>query len=118
MLTADHTFYLAAALVCAALAAWVAWAVTPPFGVRIEVLSNPFVAGQMINLGWLSYPLTLFWLVGVTNAVNWVDGIDGLAAGVSAIAAATLALMAITSRQPALAILAAALFGSLVGFLR
>ena len=89
-----------------------------PFGVRIEVLTNPFAGGQMIYLGWLSYPLTVFWLVGVTNAVNWVDGIDGLAAGVCAIAAMTLALMAVQSRQPALAILAAALFGSLLGFLR
>jgi UDP-GlcNAc:undecaprenyl-phosphate GlcNAc-1-phosphate transferase len=93
-------------------------AVALPFGVRIQVLSNPFAGGQMFNLGWVSYPLTLLWLVGVTNAVNWVDGIDGLAAGVSAIAAATLALMAVQSRQPGLAIVAAALFGSLVGFLR
>jgi len=92
-------------------------AVALPFGVRIEVLSNPFAGGQMFNLGWFSYPLTLLWLVGVTNAVNWVDGIDGLAAGVSAIAAATLALMAVQSRQPGLALLAAALFGSLIGFL-
>jgi UDP-GlcNAc:undecaprenyl-phosphate GlcNAc-1-phosphate transferase len=89
------------------------------FGVRIEVLSNPFAHGHPVSFGlWLSYALTLLWLVVITNAVNWVDGIDGLAAGVSAIAAATLCLMAVLKGQPALAILAAALFGSLLGFLR
>jgi UDP-GlcNAc:undecaprenyl-phosphate/decaprenyl-phosphate GlcNAc-1-phosphate transferase len=87
------------------------------FGVRIEFVTNP-AGGGMINLGWLSYPITLVWLVGVANAVNWIDGIDGLAAGVTAIAALFLALMAAFSSQPVLAILAAALFGSLVGFLR
>jgi UDP-GlcNAc:undecaprenyl-phosphate GlcNAc-1-phosphate transferase len=54
----------------------------------------------------------------VANAVNWIDGIDGLAAGVTAISAFTLALMAAWSKQPALTIFAAALFGALLGFLR
>src|SRR6266508_2394860 len=54
----------------------------------------------------------------VTNAINWIDGMDGLAAGVCAIAAMTLALMAVQSGQPALALLAASLCGSLLGFLR
>jgi UDP-GlcNAc:undecaprenyl-phosphate GlcNAc-1-phosphate transferase len=87
-----------------------------PFGVVIRVVSNPLGEG-MVNLGWLAYPITVLWLVAVANAVNWIDGIDGLAAGVSAIAAATMALMAAWSSQPALALLAAALFGSLAGFL-
>jgi UDP-GlcNAc:undecaprenyl-phosphate GlcNAc-1-phosphate transferase len=87
------------------------------FGVKIAVVTNPF-GGGMVNLGWWSYPITVLWLVGVANAVNWIDGIDGLAAGVSAISALFLAFMAAWSSQPALAILAAALFGSLVGFLR
>jgi UDP-GlcNAc:undecaprenyl-phosphate/decaprenyl-phosphate GlcNAc-1-phosphate transferase len=88
-----------------------------PFGVKIEVVSNPFGEG-MINLGWMSGPITVLWLVAVANAVNWIDGIDGLAAGVTAISAFTMALMAAWSKQPALTILAAALFGALVGFLR
>ncbi len=87
------------------------------FGVRIEFVTNPF-GGAMVNLGWWAYPITLVWLVGVANAVNWIDGIDGLAAGVTAIAALFLALMAAFSSQPGLTILAAALFGSLLGFLR
>jgi UDP-GlcNAc:undecaprenyl-phosphate/decaprenyl-phosphate GlcNAc-1-phosphate transferase len=88
-----------------------------PFGVKIQVISNPFGEG-MVNLGWLAYPITVLWLLAVANAVNWIDGIDGLAAGVSAIAAMTLALMAAWSSQPGLTVLAAALGGALLGFLR
>lgn len=89
-----------------------------PFGVRIDFLSDPFRPGHYIYLGAWSYVVTVLWLVGVTNAINWIDGLDGLAAGVSAIAAMTLALLAVQSQQPALALLAAALCGSLLGFLR
>ncbi|HTE19202.1 MAG TPA: MraY family glycosyltransferase [Armatimonadota bacterium] len=88
-----------------------------PFGVEIRFVSNPF-GGGMLDLQWASYPITILWLVGVANAVNWIDGIDGLAAGVTAISAFTLALMAAWSKQPALTIFAAALFGALLGFLR
>jgi UDP-GlcNAc:undecaprenyl-phosphate GlcNAc-1-phosphate transferase len=89
-----------------------------PFGVKIDLLSDPFRPGQMIYLGNWSYLITVLWLVAVTNAINFIDGLDGLAAGISAIAAMTLALMAVQSKQPALALLAAALCGSLLGFLR
>jgi UDP-GlcNAc:undecaprenyl-phosphate/decaprenyl-phosphate GlcNAc-1-phosphate transferase len=89
-----------------------------PFGVRIEFLTDPFHPGHMIYLGAWAYPVTLVWIVAVTNAINWIDGMDGLAAGVCAIAAMALALMAVQSSQPALALLAAALCGSLLGFLR
>jgi UDP-GlcNAc:undecaprenyl-phosphate GlcNAc-1-phosphate transferase len=89
-----------------------------PFGVKIEFLTDPFHPGHMIYLGLWTYPLTVIWIVGVTNAINWIDGLDGLAAGVCAIAAMTLALMAVQSGQPALALLAASLCGSLLGFLR
>lgn len=87
------------------------------FGVEIRFVSNPFGEG-MIDLGFWAYPVTILWLVGVANAVNWIDGIDGLAAGVTAISAFTMALMAAWSKQPALTILAAALCGALIGFLR
>jgi UDP-GlcNAc:undecaprenyl-phosphate/decaprenyl-phosphate GlcNAc-1-phosphate transferase len=93
-------------------------AVVIPFGVRIDVLSDPLHPGAMLFLGAWSYPLTLLWLVAVTNAINWIDGLDGLAAGVCAIAAMTLGLMAAQSTQPALALIAGALCGSLLGFLR
>lgn len=98
---------LAAQLLCALLVL--------PFGVEIRYVTNPF--GGVVDLRWFSYPITVLWLVGAANAVNWIDGIDGLAAGLSAIAALTLALLAAWSRQPALALLAGALCGSLLGFL-
>ncbi|HWR56062.1 MAG TPA: MraY family glycosyltransferase, partial [Negativicutes bacterium] len=50
------------------------------FDVRIEWLTNPF--GPMIYLDYLSIPVTILWIVAVTNTVNLIDGLDGLAAGV------------------------------------
>jgi UDP-GlcNAc:undecaprenyl-phosphate GlcNAc-1-phosphate transferase len=89
-----------------------------PFGVRIDVLSDPLHPGAMSSLGVWSTPLTLLWIVAVTNAVNWIDGLDGLAAGVCAIAALALALMAAQTHQVVLGVMAGALCGSLLGFLR
>ncbi|MBI3911242.1 MAG: undecaprenyl/decaprenyl-phosphate alpha-N-acetylglucosaminyl 1-phosphate transferase [Armatimonadetes bacterium] len=101
-------------LLAQVLCATLAW----QLGVRIRWVTHPFVSGHSFDIGWLSYPVTVLWLVGVTNAVNWIDGIDGLAAGVSGIAALTLTLMAVRAQQPGLVLVAAALFGSLMGFLR
>ncbi len=61
-----------------------------PFGIIISFLTNP-LNGELITLGWLGIPITLFWVVAVTNAINLVDGLDGLAGGVSCIAALTVA---------------------------
>ena len=44
---------------------------------------------------WVSIPLTIFWIVGVTNAINLIDGLDGLATGVSGIAIGTILVMAV-----------------------
>jgi UDP-GlcNAc:undecaprenyl-phosphate GlcNAc-1-phosphate transferase len=100
--------------VAAASLAW--W-----WGVRIEFLEKPFVGGYWYPADWQSYAVTVLWLVGLTNAVNLIDGLDGLAAGVCAIAAATLGVMA--WQHPSqdsliVALVAAALFGSALGFLR
>lgn len=61
-----------------------------PFGLKVEFLTNPF-GGDAIDLGLLAIPVTVLWLVSVTNAVNLIDGLDGLASGTSSIAALTLA---------------------------
>jgi UDP-GlcNAc:undecaprenyl-phosphate GlcNAc-1-phosphate transferase len=63
-------------------------------GVQIGFITNP---GQenVFNLGFLALPLTFFWIIGITNAVNFIDGIDGLAAGVTGIASWTLAVVAL-----------------------
>ncbi|MEB3223932.1 MAG: MraY family glycosyltransferase [Candidatus Sericytochromatia bacterium] len=102
-------FKLVVQIFAAAVAFWL--------GVRIEVLSNP-AGGVMILPMWVSMGLTVFWLVGITNTVNLIDGLDGLAGGVSLIAASTTAVIALQTKQPALALLALALVGSTVGFLR
>jgi len=70
-----------------------------------------------VHFGWLCWPLTILWIVGITNAVNLSDGLDGLAAGISAIACGVIAVFAITSGQVVMAVLMLALLGALAGFL-
>lgn len=73
--------------------------------------------GPSIYLGWLGIPVTLFWVVGLTNAYNFMDGIDGIA-GVQAVVAATaVGLLALWQGSPALAIYAWLLTGGVLGFL-
>jgi UDP-GlcNAc:undecaprenyl-phosphate GlcNAc-1-phosphate transferase len=84
-------------------------------GVRIDEVG--LVDGYRVSLGWLGYPLTLFWVVGITNAVNLSDGLDGLAAGISAIACGVIGALAINSDNPMMAVFALSLVGSLSGFL-
>ena len=59
-------------------------------GVRIHILTNPRIFGEVIPLGILSIPVTLVWIVGITNALNLIDGLDGLAAGVAGIGCASM----------------------------
>lgn len=66
-----------------------------PFGIKVYYVTNP-LSGNMLFLGWLAVPVTVFWIVAVTNAINLIDGLDGLAGGISCIAALTLAAVAWT----------------------
>lgn len=68
-------------------------------------------------LGWLSIPVSVIWIVGVTNAVNLIDGLDGLACGVSTIGSMTLLVIALLFREAQTPILVAALVGGCLGFL-
>ena len=85
-------------------------------GVRIDFVSVPFYS--LIHTELLSLPITVLWLVGMANAINWIDGVDGLAAGVSGIAAVVMLIVTLFMDQPTAAIVAAALAGSALGFLR
>ena len=85
------------------------------FDVRIDVITDPF--GDYIYLEFLAIPATIFWVVGLTNTVNLIDGLDGLAAGVSSIAAVTIFLVAMEEGIPFVAMVTAALAGAAVGFL-
>jgi UDP-GlcNAc:undecaprenyl-phosphate GlcNAc-1-phosphate transferase len=85
------------------------------FAIEIKFVSLP--GGHVIQLGWLMAPVTIFWLVGMQNTVNLLDGADGLAAGVIAIVALILMLAAGQLRQIEVVQLAGALAGVCVGFL-
>jgi len=85
-------------------------------GVQIDFLNVPF--DGLVQIGWLSLPITVIWLVGMANAINWIDGLDGLAAGVSGIAAVVMLVVTLFMQQPAAALIAAALAGGALGFLR
>lgn len=82
-------------------------------GTRIKVVMWPFTAA----LQKFSAPITLVWIVGVTNAVNLIDGLDGLAAGVSSIAALCLMVLCIITGTELAVVLTAALAGACLGFL-
>ena len=88
-------------------------------GNRIYILSNIniFSSEPYWELGWLSIPISVLWIVGITNAVNLIDGLDGLACGVSTISSMTLLVIALIVSEPDVAILMAALAGGCIGFL-
>ena len=100
------------------------------FGVRIEGITNPFGptgGGYNPYLNWYAFGTvtsvlgTVVWVFVVTKTVDAIDGVDGLAAGVCAISATALALMAVQLTKPefaTLALIAAALAGACLGFLR
>ena len=84
------------------------------FGVRIENIS---MAGKYIQFGNWSIPITVLWIVGLTNAINLLDGLDGLACGVSAICSSSLFLVIILSGDVMNAMIVAILASSCIGFL-
>lgn len=85
------------------------------FGILVHFLTNPF--DGMMGLGYLSLPITFLWIVGITNAVNLIDGLDGLAAGVSGIAALTMGIVAYLQGQQMVFMLALLLLAAIAGFL-
>ena len=76
-------------------------------GVRIQLFGSPLI----------DIPLSALWIVALINAFNWIDNMDGLAAGVSAITSAFFLFIAVTQGQALVSMLAAAIFGSAIGFL-
>jgi UDP-GlcNAc:undecaprenyl-phosphate GlcNAc-1-phosphate transferase len=93
--------------VTAAVVAWL-------LGLRIDVL---YLAGGSVDLGLLSLPVTVIWIVGVINAINLIDGLDGLAAGVALTVLGAFGLIAAADRlDPTLPIIAATA-GAAAGFL-
>lgn len=89
------------------------------YGNVIQFLSNPILTSSApyLNLGAWSIPITIIWIVAITNAVNFIDGLDGLAVGVSAISSATLLVTAMLVSEGNVAIIMAALLGACLGFI-
>ena len=87
-------------------------------GVKISVLSNPNIFSEnpwwFLN-GW-AIPVTVIWIVAITNSVNLIDGLDGLAVGVSAISSATFLIIALIVAEGDISMLCAAILGACIGF--
>lgn len=88
-------------------------------GVEINVLANPVFWSETDHLvlnGW-AIPITLLWIVGITNSVNLIDGLDGLAVGVSTISCITMLVIALLVSDASVALVLAALMGACIGFM-
>ncbi|WP_010246360.1 MraY family glycosyltransferase [Acetivibrio cellulolyticus] len=87
-------------------------------GDKISIITNPFSStGTSVISDFIAYPLTIFWIVGITNAINFIDGLDGLAAGVSSISYLSLMFIAILYGEVQTAMIIAILAGATLGFL-
>ncbi|VEF49630.1 glycosyl transferase family 4 [Bacillus freudenreichii] len=84
-------------------------------GFDLEFINLPF--GGELQFGYLSIPITILWIVGITNAINLIDGLDGLAAGVSSIALITVSFMAFLQGDMFVLTIAMIVLGSTLGFL-
>lgn len=82
---------------------------------QVSFINLPF--GGQLEFGWLSIIVTIFWIVGITNAINLIDGLDGLSAGISAIVLLTIGSMAIIMDNVYVLSMSIILFWSILGFL-
>lgn len=86
------------------------------FGLRIQYISLPFQE-DLLYIGWLGIPLTIFWILAITNAINLIDGLDGLASGVSGIAALGLFFVSLSIGNVMIAMMTLLLVGCILAFL-
>ena len=86
-------------------------------GLFIKYLTIPFFEQSVQVSVWIAIPITILWIIGVTNSVNLIDGLDGLASGVSIIAASAIFVMALIMNDVQVAFLSITLIGATLGFL-
>lgn len=88
-------------------------------GIRIENINLPFIDNKIFFYDWFSYIITVGWIIGITNAINLIDGLDGLSSGITLISCVSLLIIfLLTPSSPLISILLiTALAGSIVGFL-
>jgi len=98
-------------IVAALIAVW--------HGVIIQTIANPipFSGKPYWDFGVMAIPITVIWIVAVTNSVNLIDGLDGLADGVSTIGAVTMLIIALMMGNLEMAVICAALVGACLGFI-
>ena len=84
-------------------------------GVRVSLMTNP-LGGIALTVDELSLPVTVLWIMIITNAFNLIDGLDGLAAGLAAIALIGYSLVALVRGETATLYLIAPFLGALIGF--
>lgn len=88
------------------------------FEIRVVGVKIPFIYDHIIDFGIFAYPITVIWILGITNAVNLIDGLDGLAAGISSISAISLLFIFAATGAPIEAIIISlVLVGATIGFL-
>ena len=85
-------------------------------GIHIDTLSIPFF--HLVELGWMSMPITIFWFILSINAVNLIDGMDGLAGSVVMLAGGTLFFMCLVEEQAVASLILLSMLGAVLGFLR
>lgn len=86
--------------------------------ISVDVITLPFFG--MVNFGWLSLPVTIIWIVSITNAINLIDGLDGLASGVSVIALTTMGVIGyffLTTNRIPLTIFVFTVVFAIIGYL-
>lgn len=88
-------------------------------GIKIENINLPIIDNKIFFYDWFSYIITIGWIVGITNAINLIDGLDGLSSGITLISCFSLLIIfLLTPSSPLISILLiTALAGSIVGFL-
>lgn len=86
-------------------------------GFRISNITNPLGVG-VLSVELLDFPLTVLWIVGITNAFNLIDGLDGLASGISVIACTSIFVVSVNSGYVLPAVFSLIIMGSMIGFLR
>lgn len=87
-------------------------------GVVIEIACNSFKNNQVFDIGIWSVPVTVFWIIFITNAINLIDGLDGLAAGTSSIISLTMFFIALYQKNYLVMVLSISLVGATIGFLK
>lgn len=88
------------------------------FDISVKSITVPFfIRGGSLNVGYFGIPITLIWVVGITNAINFIDGLDGLACGIGLISSLTLFGVAIISGRDVSVLLTVVLAGACMGFL-